>query len=58
VRPSGVTRSAAPGLSIEDISGVAYDPLRDRFRLGDPAINYMLFATRAEPHAACDSGDA
>ena len=34
-------------LRIEDLSGVVYDPLRDRFRLSrDAAVNYMLFATR------------
>ena len=48
VRPS----EAAPalrsgGVRVDDLSGVAYDPLRDRFRLSrDPAVNYMLFATR------------
>jgi hypothetical protein len=30
-----------------DLTGVACDPLRDRFRLSrDPAVNYMLFPTR------------
>ena len=34
-------------LSIEDLTGVVYDPLRDGFRLSrDPAVDYMLFATR------------
>ena len=38
---------ARAGLRIEDLSGVVYDPLRDRFRLSrDAAVNYMLFATR------------
>jgi 2-polyprenyl-6-hydroxyphenyl methylase/3-demethylubiquinone-9 3-methyltransferase len=35
------------GLRFDDLAGVVYDPLRDRFRLSrDPAVNYMLFATR------------
>ena len=48
VRPSEAARALRrAGLRIEDLSGVAYDPLRDRFRLSrDPAVNYMLFATR------------
>jgi 2-polyprenyl-6-hydroxyphenyl methylase / 3-demethylubiquinone-9 3-methyltransferase len=48
VRPSEAARALRRGgLSIDDLTGVAYDPLRDRFRLSrDPAVNYMLFATR------------
>ena len=48
VRPSEAARPLRrAGLRIEDLSGVVYDPLRDRFRLSrDPAVNYMLFATR------------
>ena len=48
VRPSEAARALrSGGLRIEDLSGVAYDPLRDRFHLSrDPAVNYMLFATR------------
>jgi 2-polyprenyl-6-hydroxyphenyl methylase/3-demethylubiquinone-9 3-methyltransferase len=35
------------GLTIDDLTGVVYDPLRDRFALSrDAAVNYMLFATR------------
>jgi len=35
------------GLAVADLTGVGYDPLRDRFRLSpDPAVNYMLFAVR------------
>ncbi|MGI9485792.1 MAG: bifunctional 2-polyprenyl-6-hydroxyphenol methylase/3-demethylubiquinol 3-O-methyltransferase UbiG [Geminicoccaceae bacterium] len=47
VRPSEAARALrSGGLKIEDLTGVAYDPLRDRFRLTpDPAVNYMLFAT-------------
>ena len=48
VRPSEAARplrQAGPRLT--DLSGVTYDPLRDRFRLSaDPAVNYMLFAVR------------
>jgi 2-polyprenyl-6-hydroxyphenyl methylase/3-demethylubiquinone-9 3-methyltransferase len=48
VRPSEAARPLRrAGLRIEDLTGVVYDPLRDRFRLSaDPAVNYMLFATR------------
>ena len=47
VRPSEAARALRKGgLEIDHLTGVAYDPLRDRFRLTpDPAINYMLFAT-------------
>ncbi len=47
MRPSEVARGLRRGgLSTIDIAGVAYDPLRDRFRLtDDPAVNYLLFAT-------------
>jgi 2-polyprenyl-6-hydroxyphenyl methylase/3-demethylubiquinone-9 3-methyltransferase len=48
VRPSEAARALrSGGLRIEGLTGVVYDPLRDRFRLSrDPAVNYMLFATR------------
>ncbi len=48
VRPSEASRPLRrAGLEIRDLTGVTYDPLRDRFRLTpDPAVNYMLFATR------------
>ena len=48
VRPSEAGRPLRrAGLEIRDLTGVTYDPLRDRFRLtSDPAVNYMLFATR------------
>ena len=48
VRPAEAARALRrAGLEIEDLTGVVYDPLRDRFRLSrDPAVNYMLFATR------------
>ena len=46
VRPSEAARSLRKGgLSTIDITGIAYDPLRDRFRLNDdPAVNYMMFS--------------
>lgn len=46
VRPSEAARALRKGgLEIADLTGVTYDPLRDRFRLSDdPAVNYMLFA--------------
>ena len=48
IRPAEAARPLRrAGLRIADISGVVYDPLRDRFRLSrDPALNYMLFAGR------------
>ena len=48
-QPDEPERGAEPRLElcVEDVSGVVHDPLRDRFRLSrDPAVNYMLFATR------------
>jgi len=46
VRPSEAARALRKGgLTMTDLTGVTYDPLRDRFRLSaDPAVNYMLFA--------------
>jgi 2-polyprenyl-6-hydroxyphenyl methylase / 3-demethylubiquinone-9 3-methyltransferase len=51
LRPSEVARPLrAHQLRIAHLTGVAYDPLRDRFRLSpDPAVNYMLFAVRDGP---------
>jgi 2-polyprenyl-6-hydroxyphenyl methylase / 3-demethylubiquinone-9 3-methyltransferase len=48
LRPSEVARGLrARQLRIADLTGVIYDPLRDRFRLSsDTAVNYMLFAVR------------
>jgi 2-polyprenyl-6-hydroxyphenyl methylase/3-demethylubiquinone-9 3-methyltransferase len=48
VRPSEAARALRrAGLRTLDLTGVAYDPLRDRFTLSrDVAVNYMLFATR------------
>ncbi len=48
LRPSEAARALRPsGLAVADLTGVSYDPLRDRFRLSpDPAVNYMLFAVR------------
>jgi 2-polyprenyl-6-hydroxyphenyl methylase/3-demethylubiquinone-9 3-methyltransferase len=48
LRPSEAARALREsGLAIADLTGVSYDPLRDRFRLSpDPAVNYMLFAVR------------
>jgi len=48
VRPSEAARGLRQGgLVVRHTTGVVYDPLRDRFRLSpDPAVNYMLFATR------------
>ena len=48
VRPSEAARALRrAGLTVADLTGVSYDPLRDRFRLSpDPAVNYMLFAVR------------
>jgi 2-polyprenyl-6-hydroxyphenyl methylase/3-demethylubiquinone-9 3-methyltransferase len=48
LRPSEAARPLRQsGLGLADLSGVVYDPLRDRFRLStDPSVNYMLFAVR------------
>lgn len=46
VRPSEAARALRQGgLEVSDLTGVTYDPLRDRFRLTpNPSVNYMLFA--------------
>jgi 2-polyprenyl-6-hydroxyphenyl methylase / 3-demethylubiquinone-9 3-methyltransferase len=51
LRPSEVARPLRDHqLRIAHLTGVTYDPLRDRFRLSpDPAVNYMLFAVRDGP---------
>jgi 2-polyprenyl-6-hydroxyphenyl methylase / 3-demethylubiquinone-9 3-methyltransferase len=48
LRPSKVARALRQNrLRMVHLTGVTYDPLRDRFRLSpDPAVNYMLFAVR------------
>lgn len=48
VKPSEAARQLrANGLTVADVTGVAYDPLHDRFRpTADAAVNYMLFAHR------------
>ena len=48
VKPSEAARQLrAQGLAVADVTGVAYDPRRDRFALTtDPGVNYMLFAHR------------
>ena len=48
VRPSEAARALPrAGLRTLDLTRLVYDPLRDRFRLSrDPAVDYMLFATR------------
>ena len=39
------------GLQIESVTGVSYEPLRDRWRRSeDLSVNYMMFASRAVPH--------
>jgi len=50
VRPSEAARALRRGgLHMSDLTGVSYDPLRDRFGLTpDPAVNYMLFAVREQ----------
>lgn len=47
VRPSEAAKGLRRGgLEVTDLTGVAYDPLRDRFHLTtNPTVNYMLFAT-------------
>jgi len=46
VRPSEAARSLRKGgLTTIDVTGVVYNPLRDRFRLSDDlAVNYMMFS--------------
>jgi 2-polyprenyl-6-hydroxyphenyl methylase / 3-demethylubiquinone-9 3-methyltransferase len=50
-RPSEVARALRDHqLRVVHLTGVVYEPLRDRFRLSpDPAVNYMLFAVRDAP---------
>ena len=49
-KPSELARDArAAGLIVEDLSGLTYDPFRDRWSLGNNLkINYLLFATTAK----------
>ena len=49
VRPSELARLLrAAGLTLEDISGVSYNPLTDSWQLSpDTAVNYMAFAVKA-----------
>jgi 2-polyprenyl-6-hydroxyphenyl methylase/3-demethylubiquinone-9 3-methyltransferase len=59
VTPSEAARALrAGGLAVADLTGVAYDPLHDRFRLTpDAAVNYMLLAHReGAPSAARGRG--
>jgi 2-polyprenyl-6-hydroxyphenyl methylase / 3-demethylubiquinone-9 3-methyltransferase len=51
VRPSEAARALRRGgLRIEDLTGVHYDPLHDRFRLArDAGVNYMMFAVAPPP---------
>lgn len=48
LRPSEAARPLRrAGLRVADVTGVVYDPLRDRFRLSrDLDVNYMLYAVR------------
>jgi len=50
VTPEELTAAvAAAGLAVDDLTGVAYNPLRDSWSLSpDTAVNYMLLASRAE----------
>jgi hypothetical protein len=46
-RPCARPGGARAGPKIEDLTGVAYDPLGAHFRLSrDPAVSYTLFASR------------
>jgi 2-polyprenyl-6-hydroxyphenyl methylase/3-demethylubiquinone-9 3-methyltransferase len=46
-RPSELARDVrATGLLVRDITGLAYDPWRDRWhQSSDLGVNYLLFAT-------------
>ena len=48
VRPSELARALRPaGLTLGDVTGVTYEPLGRRWKLGrDTAVNYLAFATR------------
>jgi 2-polyprenyl-6-hydroxyphenyl methylase/3-demethylubiquinone-9 3-methyltransferase len=48
VRPSELARGlAAAGLTVIEISGMAYNPLNDAWRLTrDTDVNYMVFAVK------------
>ena len=48
VRPSEAARGLrTSGLRVDDVTGLVYDPLRDRFTLGrDVSVNYLLSAVR------------
>jgi 2-polyprenyl-6-hydroxyphenyl methylase/3-demethylubiquinone-9 3-methyltransferase len=48
-RPSELADGlAAHGATVEDVTGVTYDPLQDDWRLSrDPSVNYMVYAERS-----------
>jgi 2-polyprenyl-6-hydroxyphenyl methylase/3-demethylubiquinone-9 3-methyltransferase len=49
VTPEELTSAIeAAGFAVNDLAGVAYNPLRDSWSLsGDTAVNYMLLASKA-----------
>jgi 2-polyprenyl-6-hydroxyphenyl methylase/3-demethylubiquinone-9 3-methyltransferase len=49
LKPSEVARFArAAGLDVADISGLAYDPVREQSSLTrDPSVNYLMHLTRS-----------
>ncbi len=53
LRPSELARGVRPhGLAVQEVSGLAYNPLSDRWSLSrDLDVNYMLFAVKAPAEA-------
>jgi 2-polyprenyl-6-hydroxyphenyl methylase/3-demethylubiquinone-9 3-methyltransferase len=51
VKPSELARELRDaGAVVDDVTGMAYDPLQDRWRLGkDASVNYLMRAVRTEP---------
>jgi 2-polyprenyl-6-hydroxyphenyl methylase/3-demethylubiquinone-9 3-methyltransferase len=47
-RPAEIAADLRPaGMAVQEIAGLAYDPLRDRWTIGgDRQVNYFLFATK------------
>jgi 2-polyprenyl-6-hydroxyphenyl methylase/3-demethylubiquinone-9 3-methyltransferase len=49
IRPSELARAVrAAGLDVEDLTGLSYHPLAQRYRLdaGDVSVNYLLCARK------------
>ena len=51
IKPSELARSCrAAGLDVRDMTGLLYNPVSRRYRLGaDTSVNYMVHAVKGTP---------